>query len=413
MLIWRKSFGGLNVSKVHLVSEVNEIIKSTLAANFLLHRIIVKGEISNYKKYDSGHAYFTLKDEKSVLKAVMFRSRSSLLRFKPQNGQSVLASGRIEVYERDGVYQIYVDNLFPDGAGDLALKYEELKEKLSKEGLFDNERKRPLVFMPKVVGVITSSSGAVLHDIITVVKKRNPSVKLVFLPIRVQGKEAPGEISHAIKKMNEFALADTLIVGRGGGSIEDLWAFNDELVVRAIAASVIPVISAVGHETDVTLADFVSDVRAATPSQAAEFAVPDRKELLNKLEDYKKRLNYNLINKLENLKIRFNHCKENRFLKNPQIIYEQHTQNIDFLAERLKLVINKKVDFEKNKFAVLAEKLNTLSPLSTLLRGYSVVIDKDNYSVKDVNSVKIGDALKIKVSNGSIFTCVENIEKDG
>ena len=401
------------MAKILSVSEVNNLIKSTLDLEPLLQRIQVQGEISNFKRYDSGHCYFTLKDGKSVLKAVMFKSRASLLRFKPKNGQLVLAGGRIEVYERDGVYQLYVDNLFQDGIGDLTAKFEELKKKLQNEGLFALKNKKRLPFLPETIGIITSPSGAVLHDIINVSRKRNAAVKMVLFPVKVQGVEAASEIAHAIEFMNKFQLAQVLIVGRGGGSLEELWSFNEEKVVRAVAGSQIPIISAVGHETDVTLCDFAADIRAATPSQAAELAVPDRQALLRRLAGYQERVYYTMESKLKNITLRVDYLKNARVLRQPDFIFANKMEYTDKLNERLKQLLTSKVETKKNSLGALAGKLEALSPLGVLARGYTVTSDEKNNLLKSVDELQIGDTIKTKFINGNVYSCVNKVEKEG
>ena len=395
------------MAKVLSVSEVNKIIKSTLSLEPVLQRIQVRGEISNFKRYDSGHSYFTLKDENSILKAVMFKSRGGLLRFKPQNGQMVLASGRIEVYERDGLYQIYVDNMFPDGEGDLAAAYENMKNKLQAEGLFDLEKKKALPLLPKTLGIITSSSGAVLHDIIKVTQKRNPAVKIVFYPVRVQGVQAPAEIAHAIRQMNMHAMADVIIIGRGGGSLEELWAFNDENVVRCVAQSKIPTISAVGHETDVTLCDFAADMRAATPSQAAEFAVPDRQSLLRQIESLQTKMHYVMQNRMENIELRINHALNSMVFKKPELIFENKMQYVDRLSERMKFAVKAKADNQEYMFKRLCARLETLSPLAVLARGYSVTTLKDGTVIKRASDLSVGDTIKTTFSDKSVYSKIQ------
>ncbi len=400
------------MAKVYTVSAANSLIKETLATQPSLQRIQIEGEISNFKRYDSGHCYFTLKDEKSTIKAVMFRGRAALLRFKPENGTMVLASGRIEVYERDGVYQLYVDNLFPGGSGNLALACELLKNKLAAEGLFAAEKKRPIPFFPQTVGIITSSAGAVLHDIITVAGKRNAAVKLIFFPVRVQGKEAPGEIDHAIKSMNKMALADVLIVGRGGGSLEELWAFNDERVVRSVAASAIPVVSAVGHETDFTLCDFAADLRAATPSQAAELCVPDRQALLDTVAALRKRMEQLLRAKADNLALRLKHCLASPVFRRPETLYTASMQQLDKLDERLRRAEENLVGAKEKRLSSLTAKLDVLSPLAVLARGYSVTADREGRLVKSISQLRNGDVIKTRLADGMLYACVESLRKE-
>lgn len=402
------------MSAVYSVSEVNNLIKSALSLLPALQRIQVRGEISNFKRYDSGHCYFTLKDGKSLLKAVMFRSRAALLRFRPADGQAVIAGGRIDFYERDGVCQLYVDNLFADGAGDLMAAYERLRLKLQAEGIFDLERKKKLPLFPSTLGVITSSSGAVLHDVITVAGKRNPAVKLVFFPVRVQGAEAPAEIARALDKMNDLKAADVLIIGRGGGSIEELRAFNDERVVRAVARSFLPVISAVGHETDVTLCDFAADVRAATPSQAAEFAVPDRHSLLSAIGQRRQRMTRAMMARVDRFDARFQHCLNARAFKRPEMFFAARAQAVDKLGEQLRMNVARKIKNEEQKLRALAGKLDSLSPLSVLARGYGVTTDEKGDLIRDLSKVACGDLLRTRLSCGEIYSQVRaKKEKEG
>ena len=320
---------------IHSVSEVNNFIKQLLASTPILSSIMVRGEISNFKCYASGHCYFTLKDASSALKCVMFRSRAQHLRFQPVNGLSVIASGNIAVYERDGVYQLYVDSLVPEGKGDLALAYEQLKNRLAAEGLFAKERKKALPQFPKKIGVVTSLSGAVLRDIYHVTKRRWPAVQLVLYPVQVQGEFSAKQVALAIEFFNTKYAVDVMIVGRGGGSMEDLWSFNEEVVVRAIAASKIPIISAVGHETDFSLADFAADVRAATPSQAAELAVPDRDELKRYVVRMQRQLAQMARRELNERRLRLQACQKNKLLQRPELLLADRRQRLDNLISSL------------------------------------------------------------------------------
>ncbi|MDR3349288.1 MAG: exodeoxyribonuclease VII large subunit [Acidaminococcales bacterium] len=388
------------------VSEANSLIKSAFAALPALQRIQVRGEISNFKRYDSGHCYFTLKDGKSILKAVMFRARAALLRFKPENGRMAVASGRIDIYERDGVYQLYVDNLFADGAGDLMAAYENLRLKLQGEGLFDQGRKKRLPPFPAAIGVITSSAGAVLHDVITVAGKRNPAVKLIFFPVRVQGPEAPGDLACALCKMNKLKIADLLIIGRGGGSMEELWAFNDERVVRAVAESALPVISAVGHETDVTLCDFAADMRAATPSQAAELAVPDRRAVLFAIGNQRQRMARVIKARIGTLDAHIRHCLNARAFKRPETLFAARAQTVDKLREGLRVNMAGKTQKHEQNLRALAGKLDSLSPLAVLARGYSVTTDEKGAPIKDLCQVACGDMLRTRLCCGEIYSQV-------
>lgn len=371
------------------VSEVNQYLKQLLESQSELHHIPVLGEISNFKRYQSGHCYFTLKDEKSALKCVMFKSSAAHLSFEPQNGEKVVALGSISVYERDGVYQLYVTTMRRQGVGDLMQAYEALKEKLTKEGLFDESRKKPLPRLPRAIGIITSPSGAAVHDIITVSRRRNKGVKLILYPASVQGEEAAGEIVRAIDFFHRHHLADLLIVGRGGGSIEDLWAFNEEPVVRAIAASKIPIISAVGHETDVTLSDFAADARAATPSQAAEIAVIDVAAYRNGIAFY-----WDKAAKLLEKEI------------------HENAQLADSLQQELTQAMAAELDAKKHRLSLMAAKLSALSPLTVLSRGYSITTTAGHRAVQGVSDVSVGDTIRTTVADGTISSVVSGIEKE-
>ena len=371
------------------VSEVNQYLKQLLESQSDLHHIPVMGEVSNFKRYASGHCYFTLKDEKSALKCVMFKSSAVRLSFTPQNGEKVVALGSISVYERDGVYQLYVTAMRRQGIGDLMQAYEALKEKLTKEGLFDESRKKPLPRLPRAIGIITSPSGAAVHDIITVSRRRNKGVKLILYPVSVQGEEAAGEIVHAIDFFQRNHLADLLIVGRGGGSIEDLWAFNEEPVVRAIAASKIPIISAVGHETDFTLSDFAADARAATPSQAAEIAVIDVAAYRNGIAFY-----WDKAAKLLEKEI------------------HENAQLADSLQQELTQAMAAELDAKKHRLSLMAAKLSALSPLTVLSRGYSITTMAGHRAVQGVSDVSVGDTIRTTVADGTISSVVSGIEKE-
>ena len=371
------------------VSEVNQYLKQLLESQSELHHIPVLGEISNFKRYQSGHCYFTLKDEKSALKCVMFKSSAAHLSFEPQNGEKVVALGSISVYERDGVYQLYVIAMRRQGVGDLMQAYEALKEKLTKEGLFDESRKKPLPRLPRAIGIITSPSGAAVHDIITVSRRRNKGVKLILYPVKVQGEEAAGEIVRAIDFFHRHHLADLLIVGRGGGSIEDLWAFNEEPVVRAIAASEIPIISAVGHETDFTLSDFAADARAATPSQAAEIAVIDVAAYRNGIAFY-----WDKAAKLLEKEI------------------HENAQLADSLQQELTQAMAAELDAKKHRLSLMAAKLSALSPLTVLSRGYTITTTAGHRAVQGVSDVSVGDTIRTTVADGTISSVVSGIEKE-
>ena len=395
---------------VYSVSQVNKLIKSLIEDERRFANIQVRGEISNFKRYSSGHCYFTLKDAGGVLKAVMFKFAARTLRFEPQNGDTVIAVGRISVYERDGVYQLYTDLLIPEGTGDLMLAFEQLKQKLMAEGLFDESRKKALPVNPKTVGIITSPSGAAVRDLITVSRRRNNGIKLLLYPVRVQGKEAPGEIAHAIEFMNRNKLAEVLIVGRGGGSIEELWAFNEEQTVRAIAASEIPVVSAVGHETDFTLADFAADKRAATPSQAAEIVVADANAYINYVLELEKRCKNIMLKRLTTAETTLERLQSSWALANPQRLLESRMQRYDFAAAKLKQNFSAALTDRQHKCGVLAAKLDALSPLTVLARGYSVTENVDGKVIRSIDEVRWGDEITTQVGDGNIISVVQHTE---
>ena len=395
---------------VYSVSQVNKLIKSLIEDERRFANIQVRGEISNFKRYSSGHCYFTLKDAGGVLKAVMFKFAARTLRFEPQNGDTVIAVGRISVYERDGVYQLYTDLLIPEGTGDLMLAFEQLKQKLMAEGLFDESRKKALPVNPKTVGIITSPSGAAVRDLITVSRRRNSGIKLLLYPVRVQGKEAPGEIAHAIEFMNRNKLAEVLIVGRGGGSIEELWAFNEEQTVRAIAASEIPVVSAVGHETDFTLADFVADKRAATPSQAAEIVVADANAYINYVLELEKRCKNIMLKRLTTAETTLERLQSSWALASPQRLLENRMQRYDFAAAKLKQNFSAALTDRQHKCGVLAAKLDALSPLTVLARGYSVTENVDGKVIRSIDEVRWGDEITTQVGDGNIISVVQHTE---
>ena len=386
---------------VHSVSDVNRYLKDLLAREPLLSGLSVRGEISNFKQYPSGHCYFTLKDANSALKCVMFRSRAQYLRFLPQNGMQVVAGGTISVYERDGVYQLYVDSLMPEGTGDLALAFEQLKKKLSAEGLFDQSRKQPLPAFPKKIGVVTSPAGAVLRDIYRVSKRRWPSVQLVLYPVQVQGEGAAEQIARGIDFFAEEYAVDVIIAGRGGGSMEDLWAFNEEPVVRAIATCPVPLISAVGHETDFTLADFAADVRAATPSQAAELAVPDRAEVKRQVENLTSQLTRQMRREIDLRRQRLDHVLQSRVMRQPQSMLAERRQRLDFLLAGLQNTAKQELQNKSHGLKLLLNRLAAINPAAVLGRGYGIVTKQDKL-VSSINAVEIDDEIQLSLTDGSL-----------
>ena len=390
--------------KVYSVGEVAGILRELLEGDERLSRIYVRGEISNYRPASSGHHYFTLKDGDAALKAVMFRREASRLRFRPENGMRVVVLGRVSLYPADGAVQLYAAEISPDGIGDLHIAFEQLKAKLQEEGLFDRARKRPLPPFPRRIAVVTSGTGAAVRDIIRVAAARYPLAKLMILPVRVQGAEAPPEIVSAIRFANRHHLADVIIAGRGGGSIEDLWAFNDERVARAIYASEIPVISAVGHEPDFTIADFVADVRAATPSNAAEIAVPDRTKLAEMIEALSQRLAAAMSSRLETEKLHLRRLRERRVLQDPGVYLDERRISLDRLTERLGASAQGLLARRRGDFSARAAALDAMSPLKVLARGYAIASREDGSLVRSRREVIPGQRLLLRVADGS-FPC--------
>lgn len=390
---------------IFTVSELNGFIKDLLDNVPPLADVLLRGEVSNYKVYPSGHCYFTLKDSESALKCVLFKGSAMRLRFRPENGMRVVASGRIGVYPRDGVYQLYCSGLSPDGVGDLSVAYEQLKEKLLKEGLFDEAHKKPLPRYPQRIAVVTSPAGAAVHDMIRILRRRYPAAKVLLLPVRVQGVEAPPEIAGAIRYANRHQLADVMIVGRGGGSLEDLWAFNDERVARAIYASEIPVISAVGHEPDVAISDFVADRRASTPSNAAEIAVPDRAELLHRIESSRQRLERALCRRVESQRERLETLAKKRVLQDPAALLSDKAMRLDYDQRRLAAAMQAVTDREKGRLAAAAASLDALSPLRVLGRGYALAQTAKGDVLRSASQVEAGEKVRLRLSEGRL-TCV-------
>lgn len=397
--------------QVYTISKINEYIRTMMDGDSLLTGLSVRGEISNYKLYPSGHHYFTLKDEGAALKCVMFRNSAMRLKFRPQNGMQVIAMGKITVYPRDGAYQLYCTAMVMDGVGDLYAAFEQLKAKLAAQGLFAEEHKKKLPPFPGTIGIITSAAGAALHDMLRILKKRYPLTKALLLPVRVQGAEAPAEIASAIAYADHYNLADLLIVGRGGGSIEDLWAFNDERVAKAIYACRIPVISAVGHEPDVTISDFVADCRAATPSNAAELAVPDQDALRQVLDSALSNMASALQRQLNGAQRHLKVLSGSPALQSPQGYLEQRQKALHFLQSRLIAVQERGISLKKQRFLTYTAKLDAMSPMKVLLRGYAMTQDEDGTVIRSVKQVKNGQSLCVSVSDGTIHATVNNIEE--
>lgn len=383
------------------VTELNKYIKDKFEEDEMLNNILVKGEISNFKHHYTGHMYFTLKDENSLIKCVMFKTYTPNLNFIPKDGMQVKVLGTVSVFERDGVYQIYCKAMQQDGIGDLYKIYTELKEKLSKEGLFDDKYKKPIPYMPKCIGVLTSNTGSVIRDIINVSTRRNPNVYIKLFPVPVQGQGAAKKIAEAIKIMNENRLCDVIILARGGGSLEDLWPFNEEIVARAIFDSKTPIVSAVGHETDFTISDFVADLRAPTPSAAAELVVPNVKDIILKLKEYESRQKIALNRKIQIMKLRYEKCLNSKVFKEPLQKINERYMMLDIKVKQMESYINKKYINEKAKAIKLIAKLDALSPLKTLARGYSI-ITLNGKTIKEAKYLKKDDEINIKLFDGQV-----------
>ena len=394
------------------ITQLNEYIRGKIDEDVLLNGIAVRGEISNYKVYPSGHHYFTLKDEAASLKCVMFKGNAMRLRFRPGNGMKVIAMGKISVYPRDGVYQLYCTAMAMDGIGDLNAAFEQLKAKLAAQGLFDPAHKKPIPRYPATIGIITSSAGAAIHDMLRILRKRYPLTEVRLLPVRVQGAEAPGEIAAAIQYANHHQLADLLIVGRGGGSIEDLWAFNDERVAYAIYESRIPVISAVGHEPDVTISDFVADLRAATPSNAAELAVPDQDALRQTLDSASASMAASLQRQLKNARQHLDVLSRSSALKSPTGYLDQKRKSIELLRNRLISGQTRIVEGKNRQFVGLTAKLDAMSPLKVLTRGYAMARTDGGEVVKSIRQVQPGDIIRVTLSDGNLTAAVTEKEEN-
>jgi exodeoxyribonuclease VII large subunit len=397
--------------QVLTITQVNEYIRATIDSDPLLCGVAVKGEVSNYKVYPSGHHYFTLKDEGASLKCVMFRSNAVRLKFRPENGAKIIAIGKISVYPRDGAYQLYCTALTPDGVGDLHAAFEQLKAKLAAQGLFDPAHKKPIPKYPGTIGIVTSSAGAAVHDMLRILRKRYPLTKVHLLPVRVQGAEAPAEIADAIRYANKYHLADLLIVGRGGGSIEDLWAFNDEQVAYAIYESEIPVISAVGHEPDVTISDYVADLRAATPSNAAELAVPDQNGLRQTLDSMLSAMQTVVLKQLKASRQHLNILAGSPTLKNPLQYILKRQDALQLQRTRLLALQQRALDQKRQQFISLTSKLDAMSPLKVLTRGYAMVQSRDGKIIRSVKGLNSGDCVNISLEDGIATAQISQVEE--
>ena len=386
------------------VTALNQYVKGLMDRDRLLSQVLVRSEISNYKVYPSGHHYFSLKDAESSVRCVMFRREASFLRFRPESGMKVVVSGRVSVFPRDGAYQLYCQTMLPDGVGELAYAFEQLKSRLHKEGLFDSVKKQPLPAYPTTIALITSPAGAAVRDMIRILGARWPMSKVIVVPVRVQGAEAPEEICQALDLVNALEAADLIITGRGGGSMEDLWAFNEEEVARAISRSRIPVISAVGHEPDVTIADFVADQRASTPSNAAELAVPDQDDLRQALDHLQARLDKAMDRVLQRRQDRLIRLQANPFLQSPLRAIQEKRLQLNLQRQRFIRGMEQQLQFSRHEIGRLAASLEALSPFKVLARGYSMTQKDDGTVVSMIQQVSVGDILQIRVSDGTI-TC--------
>ena len=397
---------------VFTVGQVNQYLKAKLDGDRLLSAIAIRGEISNYKRYPSGHHYFSLKDGEGALKCVLFRSSAQRLRFQPENGMKVVARGRITVFPRDGQYQLYADSLIPDGIGELYVAFEQTKARLFQEGLFAEEHKKPIPRYPDTIALITSSAGAAVHDMIRILGARWPMAQVLLLPVRVQGAQAPAELAGALRYANAHKLADVIIIGRGGGSMEDLWAFNDENLARAIYQSEIPVISAVGHEPDVTISDFVADLRAATPSNAAELAVPDCQALERHLAQLSARMAGAVSARLEEERSRLNRLSESRVMTDPMAPIRDKRVLLDWQQSRLLSQMQSLTHTQRNRLSALAAALDAMSPLKVLARGYSLTQDEEGKLLTSVEQVQPGQGIQVRLSDGSLDCTVMKKRKE-
>lgn len=398
--------------KTFQVGEINEYINKLLSFDIILGSLQVEGEISNFKLHSSGHIYFSLKDHRSRIRCVMFRSNGQQLKFLPEEGMKVIVKGYISVYERDGQYQLYAQEMEPAGTGALYKAYEQLKRKLDREGLFKEENKKPIPFLPKKIGVVTSPTGAAIRDIISIITRRNSNVEIIIYPVLVQGVGAGGQISKGIEYLNKDHTVDVIIAGRGGGSIEELWAFNEEVVARSIAYSDIPVISAVGHETDFTIADFVADVRAATPSAAAELVIPPKQDLQYTLNSLKLRLIQAMENNLAQSRQQVEKIKDSSIFTRPYERINQYTQQVDWLSSNLIKTIRKNCNVKKEKVQSSKRQLYGINPFSILNRGYSILKDEKDHYIFTIEEINKGQHLRVVLNDGILNCTVNNVRKE-
>lgn len=394
---------------VFSVTELNNFLKQYFELNPILSNLCIVGEISNYKRYPSGHHYFSLKDSEGSISCVMFKGAGYSLRFRPQNGMKVLAFGRVTVYPRDGKYQLICSSIMPAGAGDLNIAFEQLKAKLDSEGLFDVNKKQRLPLYPERIALITSPVGAAVQDMIRILGSRWPMAKIIIVPVRVQGEEAPAEMAFALQHVNRLKIADVIIIGRGGGSKEDLWAFNDESLARTIARSAIPVISAVGHEPDVTIADYVADCRAATPSNGAELAAPDADEIYLLLEKFEIRLFQAIRQKIADGRRNLQLLSDKKVLRDPKEYISLRRMDVDLLSQKLFAANERMVSIQKSKYLMLSAKLDALSPIKVLLRGYTIAENMNEKIIRSVHDVQEGTLVKLKFTDGNASCRVEQV----
>jgi exodeoxyribonuclease VII large subunit len=393
------------------VSQLTYALKRLIEDNFILEDVWIQGEISNFTRHTSGHMYFTLKDETACVKCVMFKSQAYSLQFKPVEGMAVSARGRISIYEKSGQYQLYVETMEQTGLGALYQAFEKLKQKLEQEGLFDPKRKRPLPPLPNKIGLITSPTGAVVQDMIKILRRRCPNLDILIIPAQVQGEEAPLSLVKALNDAGRFTALDLVIIGRGGGSFEELWAFNDERVARTIAGFPKPVISAVGHETDFTIADFVADLRAPTPSAAAELAVPEQMVIKRNLESLKKRLQQLINHKIGNYRRDLEKLLKNRVFMDPKFTYNVRRQELDLSFEKMIRILRHTLVLERERYYKALGKLDALSPLATLQRGYAIAQNKDGIFIKRADQVEIGEEIKLTLAAGELLlNCIQKTD---
>ncbi len=398
--------------RIFTVGEVNEYIKSLLEQDFALRHIWIKGELSNCKIHTSGHIYFTIKDPQSILSCIMFRSYASLVPFKPENGMAVVLKGYISVYEKTGQYQLYVEQMEPEGKGALYVAFEQLKQKLSHKGYFDPIYKKPIPKYPASIGIITSQTGAAIRDMIQIATRRNPSVQLILYPVLVQGREASQAIAQAIHKMNRLGEVDLLIIGRGGGSLEDLWAFNEEIVAKAIFESTLPIISAVGHETDFTISDFVSDLRAPTPSAAIELCIPDANDVQTLIDSYRKMMKTALARKIERSHFQLHVLQNKKAFQKPLDRVYTYWHHIEQIENFLNTELQHRMSSYSKTLSHNIAKLETLSPMGVLQRGYALLQSKEGVSLRSISSVHPGDEILITIQDGAFFASIHTIHHE-